>query len=93
MRIDVVHAVLPISERNCKHEPTVCALTYILCLVEIEIRDFVSGAYLHLGMAQKVQAWEQPSATRRYAVWVGVNRCLSHSALNGTDASPTYSTS
>lgn len=41
------------------------------------------------GIEQNVHAWLQPSATRRYAVWRGVRRTRSHSARNGTVASPT----
>jgi len=41
------------------------------------------------GIAQKVHAWLQPSATRRYAVCAGVSRCRAASGRKGTVASPT----
>lgn len=50
-------------------------------------------AHLNPGMAQKVQAWLQPSATRRYAVCRGVRRWRSHSGRKGMVASPTWRSS
>lgn len=47
------------------------------------------GACLKPGMAQKVQLWEQPSPTRRYAECLGVSRCRSPSSLNPIVACPT----